>query len=402
MGHKTGVKMTNDLPYMMKDLDKSSEIAMFYGFKPVKSPRISKEDTAKALDLYDEKKYSVNKSEIFPRLEEKISLFRTYLEWNLADLRHPAMVYYRRPLGGSSEKKPANEHHFGLDIVGSVSSICEAIALKTAHAILTDYGHKDLIVDINSIGDKDSTSRFESELSTYIRKHIESVPGELRSIFRKNPFEAITSTHEAWAPLKERMPQPMSSLSDGSIANFKETLEHLEMLEIPYRVTHDLIGNRSYCSHTIFEIKSSTDASDSVFAIGTRHNHLSKKIGFKKDIPVMSLNLRFKKPEVEPKLFPKNKLKPRFYFIQFGSKAKLKSLAVIENLRQARIPVHHSLTHDQFVDQMSSAEKAGSPFLIIIGQKEAMENTAVVRHVSTRVQETIPIKDLALYLDKLK
>lgn len=394
--------MTNDLPYMMKDLDKSSEIATFYGFKPIKSPRISKEDSEKAASLNEEKKQTSSKSEIFPRLEEKIALFRTYLDWNLVETRHPVMVHYRRPLGGSSERKPANEHHYGLDIIGSLSSICEAIALKTAHAILSDYGHKDLIVDINSTGDKDSTSRFESELSTYIRKHIESVPSELRVLFRKNPFEAMTSDHESWAPFKERMPQPMSSLSDSSIANFKETLEHLEMLEIPYRVTHDLIGNRCYCSHTIFEIRSSDPASDSVLAVGTRHNHLSKKLGFKKDIPTMSLNLRFKKPEVEPKLFPKNKLKPRFYFIQFGSKAKLKSLSVIENLRQARIPVHHSLTQDQFVDQMSHAEKMGSPFLIIIGQKEALENTAVVRHVSTRVQETIPIKDLSLYLDKLK
>lgn len=394
--------MTNDLPYMTKDLDKSSEIATFYGFKSIKTPRITSEDTKKAADLFEEKKQAGIQSDIFPRLEEKVSLFRTYLEWNLADGRHPVMIHYRRPLGGSSERKSANEYHYGLDIVGSPSSICEAIALKTAHAILSDYGYKDLIVDINSIGDKDSATRFESELSSYIRKHIEAVPGELRALFRKNPFEAIHSEHESWAPHKERLPQPMSSLSDSSIANFKETLEHLEMLEIPYRVTHDLIGNRCYCSHTIFEIKSSSDASDSAFAVGTRHNHLSKKLGFKKDIPVMSLNLRFKKPEVEPKLFPKNKLKPRFYFIQFGSKAKLKSLSVIENLRQARIPVHHSLTQDQFVDQMSHAEKTGSPFLIIIGQKEALENTAVVRHVSTRVQQTIALKNLAEYLGTLK
>lgn len=402
MGQKTGIKISNDIPFVTKDLDKASEIALFYGFKPIKSLKINKEDTDKANSLREDKKSVVNKSEIFPRLEEKISLFRNYLEWNLPSSKQPLMIHYRRPFGGSTERKPANEYHYGLDIIGSWSSICEAIALKTTHAILSDYGYKDLVVDINSIGDKDSTSRFESELSSYIRKHIDAVPSELKVSFRKNPFEAISCTHESWIPLRERMPQPMSSLSESSINHFKETLEHLETLDIPYRVNHDLIGHKNYCSHTIFEIKSSSDESIPSFAIGTRHNHLAKKIGFKKDLPVMSVNLRFKKPEVEPKLFPKNKLKPKFYFIQFGGKAKLKSLSVIENLRQARIPVHHSLTHDQFVDQMTNAEKVSSPFLIILGQKEALENTAVVRHVATRVQETIPLPNLADYLNKLK
>lgn len=402
MGQKTGVKVSSDIPYITKDLDKASEIALFYGFKPIKSLKIIKEDFDKANSLREDKKVVLNKSEIFPRLEEKMSLLRTYLEWNLPNTKHPTMVHYRRPFAGSTERKPANEYHYGLDIIGSWSSICEAIALKTAHTILSDYGYKDLIVDINSIGDKDSTSRFESELSSYIRKHIDSVPSELRVPFRKNPFEAISCTHESWIPLKERMPQPMSSLSEASINHFKETLEHLETLEIPYRVNHDLVGHKGYCSHTIFEIKSSAEESTPVFAIGTRHNHLAKRIGFKKDLPIMSVNLRFKKPDTEPKLFPKNKLKPKFYFIQFGSKAKLKSLSVIENLRQARIPVHHSLTHDQFVDQMTNAEKVSSPFLIILGQKEALENTAVVRHVATRVQETIALQDLANYLNKLK
>lgn len=401
MGQKSRVKTSSDMPYMTKDLDKASEIAMFYGFKPIKSLHINKEDLDKASVLREDKKHSGAKSEIFPRPEEKVSLFRNYLEANSPSTKNPTMIYYRRPLAGLSERKPANEYHYGFDIIGSWSSICEAIALKTAHAILTDYGYKDLIVDINSMGDKDSGSRFESELSSYIRKHIDSVPSDMRATFRKNPFEALFCEHESWVPLKERMPQPMSSLSESSINSFKETLEHLETLEIPYRVAHNLIGHRNYCSHTIFEIKSTNPETNPIFAVGTRHNHLAKKIGFKKDVPVMSVNLRFKKPEVEPKLFPKSKLRPRFYFIQFGSKAKLKSLSVIENLRQARIPVHHSLTHDQFVDQLSNAEKIGSPFLIIVGQKEALENTAVVRHMATRVQETIALKDLPHYLNNL-
>ncbi len=404
MRDKTKEKYSEEASYALKDLDKAAEVALFYGFTPIKSLRVNKEDLDKADTFREEKRITENRNDIFPQPEEKISLLRTCLQWNLFERELPIMIYYKRPLGGSLDRKSPNEFHCGLDIIGSISSICEAIAVKTAYSILSDHGYKDLTVDINSIGDKDSISRFESELSSFIRKNVESIPAELRPVFRKNPFEAILSRHKDWTESKGRLPQSMSSLSEPSINHFKEVLEYFESLDIPYRVAHDLVGSRHYCSHTIFEIKDSPPegTESTVFAVGTRHNHISKKIGFKKDIPIMSVNLRFKKPKIAPKIFFRGKLRPKFYFIQFGSRAKLKSLIVIETLRQARIPVHHSLTHDQFVGQLSNAEKKGSSFVIIMGQKEAMDNTVVVRHVATRIQETVPIFDLAKYLVKLK
>ena len=401
MGQKTTVKQASEPSYVLKDLDKAAEVALFYGFRAIKSPCIIKEDIEKTAFLNDEKKMPEYRPEIFPRGEEKASVIRTYLDWNVLEAKHPVMLYYRRPLGGASERRPINEHHSALEIIGSASSVCEAIAIKTASAILSDHGYKDLIVDINSIGDKDSITRLELELSSYIRKHINFVPAELRTSFRKNPFDAISCEDKGWASSKERMPQAMSCLSESSINNFKEVLEYLESLEIPYRLVHNLVPNRQYCSHTFFQIRDNVDE-NFVFAVGTRHNHLTRKLGFKRDVPIMSVNLRFKKPAVMPKLFFKNRPQPKFYFIQLGLKAKLKSLTVIEMLRQAQIPLHHSLTRDQFVDQLSGAENTGVPFIIIMGQKEALENTVVVRHMATRVQETVPLGDLVRHLSKIK
>lgn len=414
MSQKTKGKKISEPSYILKDLDKAAETALFYGFTPIKSPRVTREDLEKTAQFREEKKTAgiqASMTEIFPRPEEKTSLLRSYHEWELLGRETPLMVYFRRPPLGIGDRRPSGEYHCGLEIVGSLSSICEAIAIKTACAILAEYGHKDLVVDINSIGDKDSISRLEYELSSFIRKHIEKVPSELRPVFRKNPFEAIRSEHEDWAETKERAPKSTSCLSEQSINNFKEVLEYLEALEIPYRLVHHLVGNRQFCSHTIFEIKSAAEGEGEeekegtenfVFAVGARHNHFAKRVGFKRDIPVLGLNLRFRKPARPPKIFFKSKPRPKFYFIQFGTKAKLKSLAVIEALRQARIPVYHSLTSDQFVGQLKEAEDNGSPFVIIMGQKEALENTAVVRHMSTRVQETIALCDLPQYLMKLK
>ena len=45
-------------------------------------------------------------------------------------------------------------------------------------------------------------------------------------------------------------------------------------------------------------------------------------------------------------------------------------------------------------DQMSFAERSGAPYLILIGQKEALDNSVVIRNTMTRAQEIVSITNL--------
>ena len=90
--------------------------------------------------------------------------------------------------------------------------------------------------------------------------------------------------------------------------------------------------------------------------------------------------------------------KPKFYLVQLGREAKIKTLSILELLRLHRIPVHHFLGKDKITVQLSNAENLHVSHLIIIGQKEALDNTATVRNVTTRAQDTISMADLPRYL----
>jgi histidyl-tRNA synthetase len=102
------------------------------------------------------------------------------------------------------------------------------------------------------------------------------------------------------------------------------------------------------------------------------------------------------------KLTPRILKKPKMYFIQLGFDAKLKSLSVIEILRKAHIPIAQSLSKDSLGTQLAMAEKAGTPYTIIFGQKEAMEESVIVRNMANRSQETVKIKHLLEYLKEIK
>ena len=69
---------------------------------------------------------------------------------------------------------------------------------------------------------------------------------------------------------------------------------------------------------------------------------------------------------------------------------------------QAHIPIQQSLSKDSLASQLGVAEKLGIPYTIIFGQKEALEDSVIVRDMENRSQKTIPIGKLADYLKKLK
>ncbi len=405
-------KRSSGPSYTLKDFDKAAETALFYGFTPVKTPHLEKKDHTVGASLLEQKKNLEFPHTLYPHPEEKAALLRTYTEWNLPNEPHPVMLYYRRPFGGASTRRSSAELHAALEIIGTQSSIADAIAIKTTCAILSDYGFTNLSIDINSLGDRESMSRFDRELNSFVRKQHAVLPTDLRQLFRQDPLELLRCNHECMNEIRHHAPQPLGCLSDQSSLHFKEVLEYLEAGETPYNINHALTPDRQYCSHTTFEIKTTEETekteatpdgvTQTVVAFGTRHNHIAKRIGFKKEVPFVSVNIGFKKHGAEPKPAFKANFKPRFYFIQFGSFAKMKSLALIETLRQARIPVYHSLTKDKFVNQLTVAETTNTPFVIIMGQKEALENTVVVRHMSTRAQETVPVQKLTAYLAKLR
>jgi histidyl-tRNA synthetase len=59
-----------------------------------------------------------------------------------------------------------------------------------------------------------------------------------------------------------------------------------------------------------------------------------------------------------------------------------------------------SLAKDRLGAQVSSVEKFHVPYSIIIGKKEAVEKTAIVRDNSTHAQEIVTIEELPKYMKR--
>jgi histidyl-tRNA synthetase len=404
MKNKTSKKTKVSKFLDLKNIDRTTEAAIYYGFMPIETPKIEKEDRDKAKTLKDgEPLTQIGSNDKVKNLaEEKSALLRNYFNTNLAIMPQPVMVTYNGFIDEPNERNQGKQRKLGLEIIGSTKSISEAIIIKTAIAILADNGLENLYVEINSIGDRESCARFNRELTAYFRKNINTMQAHCRQAFKKDPFLVLGCKNEKCTCMKDEAPKSVSCLSDESREHFREVLEYLEGLGIPYKINDCLVSDRRYASGTVFEIKQKSDnpkTPDLSLATGFRSDNVCKKLGFKKDAPIIGVKICFKS-ESEKRAVPKIK-RSSVFFIQLGDEAKHKSLKVIDILRQEDIYIHHSLGRDKMAGQLAMADRTKTPYILIMGKKEAMENTIMIREVATRSQETIAIHELTDYLKKL-
>lgn len=371
---------------------KASEVASYYGFSLIEPPTINKSDTYKIKTLLQDE--PAGQRGHHPDLpEKKAAILRLYEEKNMANLPQPVMVCFgNRPDG----------KHFDLEILGCAKAISEATIIQAALAILREQGYHDLYVNINSLGDRESSSRFFRELGNFCRKRLDALPTDCRIAIKRDASEFFHCRGEKFEALLEETPKSVAFLSELAKIHFKEVLEYLEALDIPYRINNTLMGVHQLVTHTIFEILDlKSEKTDNVLAFGFRYNTVARKIGMKKEIPAIGVAITLKKGDGKKSKTNKIK-KPRVFFAQIGAEAKLKSLKIIEMLRQARIDICQMLSKDKISSQIAVAENLKVPYIIIMGQKEALEDAVIVRNMLNRSQTTVPVPKLADYLKHLK
>jgi histidyl-tRNA synthetase len=96
----------------------------------------------------------------------------------------------------------------------------------------------------------------------------------------------------------------------------------------------------------------------------------------------------------------KDQTVPAIYFAHLGPEARRRSLGVMETLRKDKIPVYQSLLYERIGEQMEEAKRYAVPYILLMGHKEAVEGTILVREVLTNSQKAIPLSDLTSYLKR--
>lgn len=415
-------------------MEKAAEVAIYYGFKPIETPILEKTETftsglGETSDILDKEMYTLRTKsgdQLAMRPEGTAAVMRAYMEHGMQSWPQPVMLYYSGPFFRHDRPQKGRYrefYQFGLEMMGLEKSIADTMIIKIMLAILDEAGIKNGTLEINSIGDKVCRPGYKKALTIYYKKHQSALCNDCKNRLKDNPLRLLDCKEEGCIKIKEGAPDSMAYLCEPCKQHFKEVLESLEALDIEYQLNKNLVRGLDYYTRTVFEITAPmpeekvatpevvTDPAAPVvevasvrrytIASGGRYDYLAKQLGSKKDVPSVGGAIGVDRVLLDPghtDLTPRIVKKPKIFFIQLGFEAKLKSMTVIEILRKARVPVAHSLSKDGLGAQLGNAERLQIPYAIILGQKEVIDETVIVRNMETRSQETVKIEKLAEYV----
>lgn len=388
-------------------LRKASEAASYYGFSSlshIKQLKKPKKKRSKLLPTTaSQRKLDALGGEFF-------STLKTYVAENLSSLPHP-LLFYHFNTGKGDQRNPSGKVMFGLHVFGAQESIAEALVIRAALAILDDLGIKNKVISVNSIGDRDSSTQFVREVHALLRKNQNELSVTERQIFRQNPISAFKYIQKRKGLSHDELPRSMEFLSDSSRKHFREVLEYLESTKVPYAINDLLIEHNDCYSETLFEVREDKvedrDSFDDTeeqtvktFAKGGRYDEFGKKF-FRLNVPSVGIIITCRDTSGSNKPIKLIRMrKPKVCLIQLGFEAKVKSFAVIELLHKSHVPLYQTLAKDKLSGQLELAENLKVPYTIIMGQKEALDNTVIVRNMNTRSQDIIAVDMLPVYLKK--
>ncbi len=370
---------------------KGLQVAQFYGFDlagPLRGISSIKQNTKRT--HYHKERYTdpIHKTAIHALFAEK------YLPKNST-----TMV--------STTHNPTQKNNGGINlyILGSKKSIGEALVIKAATSVLHEYGHKNLIVDINSLGDILTYKNFLKDFSSHYRKNIDVIGDCCRTQMKQDPSLLSGCTKEECAFVRNEAPRTVNYLSEGAREHLKGVLEYLEAAKIAYRINCDLIGESlefgTQTAFTISEVKQKKNGVENkIVARGERYTRAPLNEQNRRVSPTVCASIDV--PNVGKEAYKIIKdtttLVPNLYLIHLGVEAKRKSLDLIETLRSRDIQVAQSLIHDGLSKQIQRAENLHVPYTIIMGLKEVKDRAVIVRNMNTRAQETVPISRLPRYI----
>ncbi len=289
-----------------------------------------------------------------------------------------------------------------LHVVGAPAAIAEALLIVVVSGIAEDIGVSDRVLTINSIGSLESSNRFVRDVGHFLRKHLDSIAPALRPRAAEDPLGTLIQLFEKGHPSMNRAPQSVEYLTEEERRRFWDLLEYLEISDVPYELSSSVLGSRDVWAHTLFEVSRKDEETGTrvPFAVGGRYDPLATRLlGHPGVAAVAAITCEIRG---KSKTTPTRIASTPLYFAHLGAEARRKSLPILENLRREGILVEQSLLHDRLQEQMDRAKRKKISHMLIMGHKEAMEGTVLVREMATNAQEAVPVRELTSYLRRQK
>lgn len=340
-------------------------------------------------------------NELTLRPECTMGVIRAFIEQEMAKLPHPVKIYYDGAIFNYNDKQLktiTEDQQFGVEFLGESKTLIDAQVIYLAWKILQRLKLTNIHLFINSVGCSVCKAKYKKCLADYFDIKVNKLCADCKVNAFKNPISVLGCREDKCIQVSTGAPQIIDNLCMECHSHFKNVLEFLDELEIPYSLNANLIGEVGYYNKTVFEFRTITEDEKSVVLCqGGRYDNLVKSMGgeeisgvgfalYMPEIAEQIINLKLEHFEPSPY--------KQVFLIQLGDTARKKILKIMDKLLDGGITVGESLSNNGMKIQLRLAAKAKSKLALIVGHKEALDDTVIIRDMESGIQETVMMKDV--------
>lgn len=404
--------------YRQAILRRLEEIAVAYGYQRIDTPvleyaHLFARSLGEHTDVVEKEMYvfeDKSGDRVALRPEFTASIVRAYIEHGMVNRTQPVKLYTIGPLFRHDRPQAGRYRQFwqlDLEVIGEGQPVIDAELIAVGYFLFRDL-QLDVTIHINSIGDAQCRPHYVQVLQEYFRARRKNLCENCKLRLTKNTLRLLDCKEPTCQEIGQDAPQIVDHLCDSCRDHFVKVLEHLDETQIPYTLNSKIVRGLDYYTRTAWEFFPIVEGeeqlqSQSAIGGGGRYDALLQQLGATQPTPasgfaagIERLILAMKAKNIAlPSLYT-----PDVFLAQIGASAQKRSIALMEQLRQAGFKVWGNLVKESLSAQLKVANKLGVRFTLIFGQKEVLDGTIIVRDMEGGSQEIVDIKKIEKELAK--
>ncbi len=404
-----------DQPYWQQVRRISEKAATDFGYRRIDTPlaefsNLFARGIGAGTDIVEKEMYSFSTKggeKISLRPEFTAGISRAYIQHGMQVEPKPVKLFYIGPCfryDRPQEGRFREFFQFGCEAFGEQDAIVDAQMIQMAWRILHQLGIKNVNVRLNSIGCPVCRKQYRNLLVSYFESKRQKLCIDCKRRLETNPMRILDCKEDKCVQVAQSAPQSIDHLCEECRAHFKDLLEYMDELEIPFEIDPNLVRGLDYYTKTVFELFAGPveeGSKKNALGGGGRFDGLVKFLDGE-DTPAVGFALGMDRIVSEMKKTGAKAYKPskpRVFLAQLGMFAKRKSLRMFEALERAGIVVAESFGRGSLKSQLKIADRLGVELTLILGQKEAIDKTVIIKEMASGIQEVV---DAAKVVDEVK
>lgn len=385
---------------------------MLYDYKEIRTPIF--EDTAvfkranDSSDMVNKEMYSfeMGSDSLTLRPEGTAGVARSFVQNKLFGcMEMPAKLYYMGEMFRHERPQKGRQrqfNQFGIENIGIKSPIADAETIALGYSLVKTVGLSSVKVLVNTLGDDASRVAYKEALKVYFEPFVDELCHDCKRRYEQNPLRLLDCKIDHDHPAMKNAPSLDDYLTPESKAYFKQVLEALDALDIPYEVDNTLVRGLDYYTHTVFEVVSTHEEAGSqatIFA-GGRYDGLVQYFGGPEMSGVgfaIGLERLLIMAEAENVIFDEE---PGLdvYVMSLGSVGNV-PLQIATECRAAGYSTELNMIERSMKSQFKSVDRKHAKIVLIVGEDEIKNNEVTLKHIESQTQKTIKIVDVVEVLD---